>query len=69
MVLSLEGTSEIGAREEQSLLLDMFKAFDPEQSQTGYFSSNKLFLFMLTQHVLSYPIKRWLARALLNLDF
>ena len=50
MVLILEGNSEIGAyelRKEQSLLFDLFKAFDynRDQSQIGnFFSETPYFL-------------------------
>ena len=62
MVLILDGNSKIGAhvRQEQSLLFDLFKAFDYiECSQkSDFFSRKKCIFFMRAQHVLSYPLIR-----------
>ena len=58
IVLLLDGNSEIGCRKEQSLLFDLFKAFDYFERIhiLDIFSPKLHFLFVCAQYALSYHL-------------
>ena len=66
MVFIIDSNKEIGfALKEQSLLYDLIKALEQEQSQIGFFH---LFSFMLAHHMLSYHLTKvpWYCPGIFN---